>query len=194
MNINYINFDYKLYTTQSQITKTDTKHQYMHTNLLPELKLRSKDINEVMGILYAGKIELLSTYLIKEEYLSYIYITLDKSKTTKDAALVLIEQYIPCSLHLDLRITEKTFKCLLQDGLNECVDKNNFIKKIKDFINNVVFGRDERRTCHWKFPLAIGSNDTVGDLSIGGKYISKYYDKYIGLVNASLENEDKQNK
>ena len=170
LNINHINFDYKLYAVQSDISETNAKHLYMRTTLLPELRLRSKDINEVMSMSYAGKIELLQTYLIKEEYLSYIYLTLDKSKTTRDAALVLIEQCIPCSLHLDIRITEKTFKCLLQDGLNECVDKNEFIQKIEDFINNVVFGQDEHRTSHWKFPLAIGSNDTVGDLSIGGKY------------------------
>ena len=38
----------------------------MRTTLIPELKLRSKDINEVMIMLYTGKIELLQTHLIKE--------------------------------------------------------------------------------------------------------------------------------
>ena len=82
----------------------------MCTTLLPELKLRAIDINEIIGMSYAGKIELLQTYLIKEEYLSYIYTTLDKSRTTRDSALVLIEKFIPCSLHLDLQITEKNFQ------------------------------------------------------------------------------------
>ena len=102
MNINHINFDYKLYAAQSQITETDAKHQYMCTTLPPELKLISKDINEFMSMSYAGKIESLQSYIIKEDYLSYIYTTLDKSKTTRDISLVLIEKCIPCSLHLDL--------------------------------------------------------------------------------------------
>ena len=66
---------------------------------------------------------------MKEEYLSYIHTKLDKSRTTKEAAIVLIEQFIPCSLHLNLIITEKTFKVLLQEGLNNCENKNNFMKK-----------------------------------------------------------------
>lgn len=189
LNIHHINFDYKQYAANLKITKKIAKQEYMRTTLLPELKLREKDMNDVMNLSYTAKIELLQVHLIKEEYLSYIYTTLDKSRTTREAALVLIEQCIPCSLHLDLRITEKTFKVLLQEGLNKCENNNDYIKKIEDFINNVVFGRSERRTGHWKFPLAIGSNDTVADLSIGGQYTYKYYDNYIGLIDACIENE-----
>ena len=74
----------------------------MHTSLFPELKLREKDINNIMSMLYTGKIELLQTYLIKEEYLSYIYMTLDKFRTTKEASLLLIKQFISYSLNLYL--------------------------------------------------------------------------------------------
>ena len=82
----------------------------MHTSLFPELKLREKDINNIMSMLYTGKIELLQTYLIKEEYLSYIYMTLDKFRTTKEASLLLIKQFISYSLNLYLWITEKNFQ------------------------------------------------------------------------------------
>ena len=101
----------------------------MRTTLLPELILREKDMNDVMNLSYREKIELLQVYLLKEEYLSYTYTTLDKSRTTKEAALVLIEQCIPCSLYLDLRIIEKTFKVILQEGLSNCENKNYFMKK-----------------------------------------------------------------
>ena len=113
----------------------------MRTTLLPELQLREKDINDVMNMLYIGKIELLQICLIKEEYLSYIYTKFDKSRTNREAVLVLIEECIPCSLYLGLKITEKTFKVLLQQGLNECENKNDFIKKIENFMNNIVFCR-----------------------------------------------------
>ena len=171
LNIHHINFDYIQYAANLKTTKKIAKQEYMRTTLLPELKLREKDMNDVMNLSYTAKIELLQVHLIKEEYLSYIYTTLDKSRTTREAVLVLIEQCIPCSLHLDLRITEKTFKVLLQEGLNKCENNNDYIKKIEDFINNVVFGRSERRTGHWKFPLAISSNNTVGYLTIGRKNI-----------------------
>ena len=63
----------------------------MRTTLFPEPKLREKDINDIISIGYIGEIELLQTYLIKEEYLSYIYTTLEKYITNREAALVLIE-------------------------------------------------------------------------------------------------------
>ena len=192
LNMKHINFDYKLYAENAQITETVAKQQFMRTVLIPELELRDEDRNEIMGLSYTGKIELLQTYLIKEEYLSFIFTAIDKSKTTREAALVLIEQCIPCSLHMDLRITEKSIKKLLQEGLNDCINNNDFVSTIENFINNEVFGRSERRTGHWKFPFAIASNDTVGDLSIGGKYTSKYYDNYIGLVDVSIENEERR--
>lgn len=63
-----------------------------------------KDRNEIMSFSYTGKTDLLRIYLIKEEYLSFIFTAIDKSKTTREAALALIEQCIPCSLHMDLQI------------------------------------------------------------------------------------------
>lgn len=191
-NINHINFDYTLYAAKENNTEAYAKQHYMRTTLIPELKLRGEKTNDIMGMSYEGMIELLQTYLMNEEYLSYIFTAIDKSNTTREAALVLIEQCIPCSLHMDLRITEKLIKMLLQEGLNKCDDWKNFASNVQDFINNEVFGRADRRTGHWKFPFAIASNDTVGDLSISGKHTSKYYDNYNGLVDVSIENEEKR--
>ena len=136
LNMKHINFDYKLYAENAQITETVAKQQFMRTVLIPELELRDEDRNEIMGLSYTGKIELLQTYLIKEEYLSFIFTAIDKSKTTREAALVLTEQCIPCSLHIDLQITEKSIKYLLQEGLNDYINNNNFVSTIENFINN----------------------------------------------------------
>ena len=59
LNIHHINFDYKQYAANLKITKKIAKQEYMRTTLLPELKLREKDMNDVMNLLYRSKIELL---------------------------------------------------------------------------------------------------------------------------------------
>ena len=112
-NIQHINFDYKLYAVKVNNTEAYAKQHYIRTTLLPQLVLRGEKTNEIMGMLYTGKIELLQTYLMNKEYLSYIFTAIDKSNTTRDAALVLIEQCIPCYLHMDLRVTEKLIKMFL---------------------------------------------------------------------------------
>ena len=91
LNIHHINFDYKQYAANLKTTKKIAKQEYMRTTLLPELKLREKDMNDVMNLSYTAKIELLQVHLIKEEYLSYIYRTIKNFRTTREAELVLIE-------------------------------------------------------------------------------------------------------
>ena len=75
--------------------------------LLPELYLRGEKQEDILPLSYASKKERLYAYLIKEEYLSFIFTAIEKSNTTRDAALVIIGKCILCSLHIDLRITEK---------------------------------------------------------------------------------------
>ena len=135
-NIQHINFDYTLYAVKLNYTEADAKQHYMCTTLIPALVLRGETTNDIMGMSYTGKIELLQTYLMNEEYLSYIFTAIDKSNTTRDAALVLIEQCIPCSLHMDLQVTEKLIKILFQEGLNKCNDYKDFVLNVEDFINN----------------------------------------------------------
>ena len=72
-------------------------------------------------------------------------------------------------------------------------NKETHVDKVTDFINNEVFGRGERRTGHWKFPYAIGDNNIVGDISISGKYTSKYHNNHEGLIDVALCNEEKKN-
>ena len=57
-----------------------------------------------------------------------------------------------------------------------------------------MFRRGECRTSDWKFPLAISSNDTVGNLIIDRQYTYKYYNNYIRLINASMEIRNNQSQ
>ena len=91
----------------------------MRNMLLLELYFRGEKKEDILPLWYASKKERLYIYLIKEGYLNFIFTAIEKSNTTRDAALVIIEQCIPCSLHIDLRITEKLVKSLLQDSLNK---------------------------------------------------------------------------
>ena len=50
LNINHINFDYKQYAANLNITETRAKQEYMRTTLLPELILRQKDMNNFMNL------------------------------------------------------------------------------------------------------------------------------------------------
>ena len=113
MKPNHIDYDYQHHAASAKIDENVAKQNYMRTILLPELYLRGEKEKDIFSLLYSSKKERLYTYLIKEEYLSFIFTAIEKSNTTRDAALVIIEQCIPCSLHIDLRITEKLVKSLL---------------------------------------------------------------------------------
>ena len=42
--------------------------------------------------------------------------------------------------------------------------------------------------------MGISSNDKVGDLTNGRQYTYKYYENYIRLIDASIENEVRQSQ
>ena len=76
------------------------------------------DINEISMLNFEGKRQMLKKYLIEEAHIDYVLVALERSRSTKDAALIIVEQAIPCVLHMNMRITEKFVSLLLQEGLN----------------------------------------------------------------------------
>ena len=93
----------------------------------------------------------------------------------------------------NLRITEKNFKSLLQDCLNEnLINKEPHVDKVTNFIDNEVFIRSEHSTGTWKFPYAIWENNIVSHISISSKDTSKYHKNHVGLVDVALYNEEKK--
>ena len=71
------------------------------------------DINEISRLNFEGKRQILKKYLIEEAYIDYILVALERSRSTKDTALIIAEQAIPYVLHINMHITEKFVSLLL---------------------------------------------------------------------------------
>ena len=91
MNPNHIDYNYQHYATNTKIDENVAKQNYMRNILLPELYLRGKKEEYIFPLSFSSKNERIYAYLIKEEYLTFIFIAIDKSNTTRDATLFIIE-------------------------------------------------------------------------------------------------------
>ena len=78
----------------------------------PELIHREMNVNVISSLNSEGRRQKLKKYLIEEAHIDHILVALERSKNTKDAALIFSEQVIPYVMHVSIRITE-TFVCLL---------------------------------------------------------------------------------
>ena len=88
---------------------------------------------------------MLKNLLLDEKFKKFVINVIKRSKSTRDAALIIVEQAIPCSLHLNMRITEKFVKMLLQTGMNHNIEQQTvWIGVIEEFINTSVYGKGDQ--------------------------------------------------
>lgn len=60
-----------------------------------------------------------------------------------------VEDFIPCVLHMEMRVNEKLFRCLLAMALDRCLDGDSatrtlFIALVNDIMNTETFGDPAR--------------------------------------------------
>ena len=81
-------------------------------------------------------------YLRKEVFISNTLETLDQACGTKTAYMILVEKSMPCVLHVNMIISDKFAKMILQEVLNKYLDiANDFICEVETHVNTRVFGK-----------------------------------------------------
>ena len=91
MNPNHIDYDYQRHADNAKIDENLAKQNYLRNILLSKLYLRGEKADDILHLSFSLKKERFHAYLIKEEYLTFIFTTIEKSNTTRDAALVIVE-------------------------------------------------------------------------------------------------------
>ena len=100
-----------------------------------------------------------------------------------EQSMIIIEQAIPCILHMENRVGEKILKMLLIEGANERDSDNvafkEMIKKVNRDVNTKILGT-QRRKSNWSVTLA--SDGTVGDQAMTNNNTRKIINGFEKLL------------
>ena len=165
----HVDFDPSVLAQTNRVSVMSIKLQFTTRVLIPELKLRGVSLHDVSVLTFEGKRNKLREYLLEEKHISQIILALELGNNANDSAMILVHQAVPCVLHMNMRITEKFTKLILQEGLNNNLsDRDAFIVNIEKFMNQSVFGTGIERVGQWKFPVAIEDKGAVGEFTFKG--------------------------
>ena len=192
VNINHIDFDPDAHAAAHNITDLQAKQIHTQNTMYPELLLRNLHPREILSLSYQQKRNKLREFLVDESFLSNLTLLLTKTNNTRDATLMIVEKAIPCTLHMNMRITGKIVKCLLQEGLNESINKNSFKEQINTYFNNFILLSSQNRTGHWSFPVAIGNPDSVGEITFKGRSANVTLNHVEGLAEICITNDNRK--
>jgi len=105
---------------------------------------------------------------------------------------MIVEKAIPYSLYINMRITSKIVKYVLQEGLNESINKISFKEQINTYFNNVILLTSENRAGQWSFPTAIGNPNVVGDITFKGRAATITLNHIDRLVDICITNNNRK--
>lgn len=153
------------------------------SNLLTsELSLRKLPVH---GTLEERRTRL-KDHLKVEQMLKLISQAISRGQEGKEAALMLIEQAIPCIMHLENRVGEKLITILLSLGAEKfqrqrgVKNLSRFAANIQHIVNTRVLGSPNRPK-QWKLPLC-DAGDSVNKVSLSNKKTRLFMDNVICLV------------
>jgi len=122
--------------------------------LTEELKLRNMPIT---GSLEEHR-EALRNQLVFEEKLHLLKLAVERSEHGKAAALMLIEQAIPCIMHLESRVGEKILTMLLSIGAKLYQERRSagniaeYIAQVERIVSTRILGT-QWRPKQWRVPI-----------------------------------------
>lgn len=107
--------------------------------------------------------------LHKEVFISNISTAIDQTQGTKSADMVLVEKSIPCIFYVNMRISEKFVKIILQEGLNDYLDISDaFISGVETFMSTRAFRKNVLRVGQCFFPRLIRDKGLTGEFTFKG--------------------------
>jgi hypothetical protein len=143
--------------------KSTKDHTAFSRILNQELKIRIKDrdrLHNLMNLLPDEKREVIREFGAFESSIQLARFTVRRHETARSLAISLaVEKFIPCILHMKMRVVEKVFHTLINSGLQRYgesqVDKKTcklLAANIELCMKNEIIGNEERNiTCQWKF-------------------------------------------
>lgn len=130
---------------------------------------------------------MLKGLLLDEKFKALVIKSVKRSNSTREVALIIIEQEIPCSLHMNTRIMEKFVKMMLQSGINNNINSfNEWITQIEQFVNTSIYDKGAGRLGYWKIPINIDKNNVIIDVSFKGNYAEKVLRYSSELIDTCL--------
>ena len=100
-----------------------------------------------------------------------------------EQSMIIIEQAIPCILHMENRVGEKILKMLLIEGANERdsdkVAFNKMINKVNRTVDTKILGTRERKS---NLSVALASYGTVADQAMTNNHTRKIINGFENLL------------
>ena len=138
-----------------------------------ELMIRGVADEVLMGKL-VNRVSALRSFLKTEDRLKYLR---EQTEVTYEDAMILLEEAIPCILHLRNRTGEKMVKEILKLGIelrnNEKNKINVMAESVNQFLNEMVWGTKERKS-QYKIPLEMGKGKSKGNVVLGDMTLPNY--------------------
>ena len=109
--------------------------------------------------------------------------------------MILIEQAIPCVLHMENRVGENILQLLLIDGANKRDSDKEALTKMIDDVNEIVNTQilgTRRRRSNWKVNLT--KEGTVADQPMTNNHTRKIVDKFELLLPICVSNSERRQK
>jgi hypothetical protein len=128
----------------------------------------------------------LKQHLVVEQQLHIISQAVVRGQQGKEAALMLIEQAIPCVMHLENRVGEKIITVLLSMAAEQFQRRRNvkslgrFAANVHHIVNTKILGTVVRPK-QWKVPLN-EAGDSVNKVSFSNKKTRLFIDNISHLV------------
>jgi hypothetical protein len=176
------------------------KDRTAFTRLLnDELRLRLNDSNryqQMVSLPPEQKREALRELLMYEANIQLARYTVNRHDTARNLAISLsVEKFIPCILHMKMRVVEKVFHTIINFGLERYGDSKVDTTKRKLLAANTklcmkqeIFGDESRNiSCQWKFTWSKskkGSSDkpSMEKPSLSGNQAQKLINKFKKIV------------
>ena len=163
-------------------------------------RLFSNRINENLKLLglsrrgnIADRIGLLRQHLIALERKKILNRAINDFNL--EDSMIIIEQAIPCILHMENRVGEKMLKLLLLDGVHERdADKKEIekmIREVNNVVNTSILGT-RRRKSNWSVNLT--KEGTVADQTMTNNHTRKIINGFEKILPLCVSNQERRDK
>jgi len=137
---------------------------------------------------YATRRKHLHQALVREDRLRKL---ISNTELSEVDALILLDQAVPCILHLENRCGEKWIKLLIQEAIKNCDGDNESVlakvREIEGYLNSKVWGSESCPT-HYQIKLEKDKNGglVLGDLTLTNNRVREVMEENDGMVDICI--------
>ena len=162
-----------------------------HSKLVDqELELRG--LEEARLLSYKDQVAILYQRLVLEDRFRYLRAAGDA--LTPEDAMMIIEEAVPCILHLENRCSEKLFSLILQKMIDNCKDDKAIGEKTKEIekvLNKQVWGTESRPSQYQlKLEKKAGEGLSLGDINLPNTRARKLIENIDPILDVALSHDE----